>query len=382
MAEEIATAPEERQNATGTAARSGARPMLTLDGVDLSFGRNRVVRGVSFDIAEGEFVCLLGPSGCGKTTLLRLIAGLEAPDAGRIAIAGEVVSTPSHVVPPHRRRVGLLFQDFALFPHLTVAQNIAFGLSGLDRAKADARTAELLDQIRLSDHADKYPHLLSGGEQQRVALARARAPRPRLMLLDEPFSDLDTSLRGHIRNETQQILKNAGVTTVMVTHDPEEAMLMADRIILMRDGKIVQAGTPDALYLRPVDAFTAEFFGDINRLDGVVEGPWIRTCLGTVANPRYPDGARVDVLVRTDAITLSPSADGRPPAGTEARVCAVQYAGRSSVVRIGLGEGNDPRPHFQVRLPGVCESRIGDRLRVQLDRNRTFVFEKTGGGTD
>lgn len=349
--------------------------MLTLDRVDLSFGRNHVVRRVSFDIAEGEFVCLLGPSGCGKTTTLRLIAGLEAPDRGTITIAGQVVSTPTHVVPPHKRRVGFLFQDFALFPHLTVAQNIAFGLSGLDRKQAEARTAELLDQIRLHDHADKYPHMLSGGEQQRVALARARAPRPRLMLLDEPFSDLDTSLRGQIRNETQQILKNAGVTTVMVTHDPEEAMLMADRIILMRDGEIVQTGTPDELYLHPVDAFTAEFFGDINRIEGVVEGEWIRTCLGAIANPRYPEGSRVDVLIRPDALSLSPLSFDRTQSETEARVCGIQYAGRSSIVRIGLGEGDDPRMHFRVRLPGVCESKVGDRLRVRIDQNQTFVFE-------
>ncbi len=377
----MATTPTDMNRQTAGNDRPDPASMLALDGVNLSFGRNHVVRDISFDIAEGEFVCLLGPSGCGKTTTLRLIAGLESPDSGTISIAGQVVSTPSHVVPPHRRQVGFLFQDFALFPHLTVAENIAYGLSSLDRKQAEARTAELLDQIRLTDHADKYPHMLSGGEQQRVALARARAPRPRLMLLDEPFSDLDTSLRGQIRNETQQILKSAGVTTVMVTHDPEEAMLMADRIILMRNGEIVQSGTPGELYLHPVDAFTAEFFGEINRIEGVVEGEWIRTCLGAVANPHHPEGRRVDVLVRPDAITLSPLPADRTRPETEARVCAVQYAGRSSLVRIGLGEGENPRLHFQVRLPGICPSKVGDRLRVQIDQSQTFIFEKTDDRT-
>jgi iron(III) transport system ATP-binding protein len=281
-------------------------------------------------------------------------------------------------VPPHRRNVGFLFQDFALFPHLTVAENVTFGLARLGRDVARARTVEMLEKVQLLAHAGKYPHMLSGGEQQRVALARALAPGPALMLLDEPFSDLDTSLRGRVRDETLRILRDAGVTTVMVTHDPEEAMLAADRIVLMREGRIVQTGTPDALYLNPVDAFTAEFFGDINRLDGVVEGAWIRTCLGAIANRHYPDGSRVEVLIRPDALTLAPPGYDSNQAEAEARVCAVQYAGRSSLVRIGLGDGTDPRMHFHARQPGLFPSRVGERLRVRIDQAQAFVFEKPG----
>ena len=231
--------------------------MLKLENINLALEETKIIRNISFDVTEGELLCLLGPSGCGKTTTLRLIAGLEAPDSGTVSINGTNVSTNSFVIPPYKRDIGFLFQDFALFPHLTVRNNIAYGLKHLRKTEAQIRTTEMLTQIRLEAHSDKYPHMLSGGEQQRVALARALATEPRLLLMDEPFSGLDTSLREKIREETLQILKERGVTTVLVTHDPEEAMLIADQIVLMNEGNIVQSGTPGDIYERPTNIFSA-----------------------------------------------------------------------------------------------------------------------------
>ncbi len=349
--------------------------MLKVENISLRLGKTQIIRDISFEVGRGELVCLLGPSGCGKTTTLRLIAGLEKPDSGTISIAGEPASDRDFVLPPHKRHVGFLFQDFALFPHLTVAENIAYGLSGLDREAASRRTTELLSQIRMLDHADKYPHELSGGEQQRVAFARARAPRPPLLLLDEPFSGLDTSLRGQIREETLRILRNRGVTAIMVTHDPEEAMMMADRIILMKDGEIVQVGTPEDIYHHPVSPFAAEFLGEINRLRGTAEGNRIRTDIGPLANGEFANGTEVDVLIRPEALTLMPDSVAATEDGPFARVCDVRYAGGSSHVRLGIGDSEKPSAHVQVRCPGRVTLREGERLRVGLDPAQTFVFQ-------
>ena len=343
--------------------------MLELDGLSVAFGAKQAVRGLSFGVAEGELVCLLGPSGCGKTTTLRAIAGLERPAGGRVAVAGRVVANADGSLPPPERGIGFLFQDFALFPHLTVAQNVAYGMTRRQRATDAGRVDSLLERIRLGHRADAYPHMLSGGEQQRVALVRALAPRPRAVLLDEPFSSLDASLRAGLREETVRILKDAGVTVLMVTHDPEEALVTADRIVLMRDGKAVQTGTPDALYSRPVDAFTAAFFGAVNRLPGTVEGGSIATGLGALPNPGFADGEPVEVLVRPDGLTLA--ADGP---GAAMQVCGVHFAGASSLVRLGGEHGAPGHEHLHARLPGLCRHGVGDPVRVGIDRERAFVF--------
>lgn len=356
------------------------QPMLQLEQVSLALDRKPIVRGLSFQVEKGELVCLLGPSGCGKTTTLRLVAGLQRPDSGTVTIAGCLASDGRFTLPPHQREIGFLFQDFALFPHLTVAENVAYGLSRLSRAEAKARTAEMLEQIRMSDHADKYPHMLSGGEQQRVALARARAPRPPILLLDEPFSGLDTSLRSRLREETLHVLKDERVTAVMVTHDPEEAMMVADRICLMRGGEIVQCGTPKDLYHRPVDAFTAEFFGEVNHFEGTVDGGQITTNIGAFANSGFRPGSKVDVLVRPEDLRLS--ASGRlSPETEETRVCGVQYTGRSSLVRIGVGKSAAPHTHIQARYPGQATFELGDKLDVSIDPEQAMVFPKTGNAT-
>ena len=247
------------------------------------YGPRRVLDGISLTVPPGEVHCLVGPSGCGKSTTLRLIAGLEHLQAGRVALNGRLLAEPRHQLPPERRRVGLMFQDFALFPHLRVAENVAFGLVGRDRP---ARAAALLAKVNMTQHARSYPHTLSGGEQQRVALARALAPEPDLMLLDEAFSALDTELRARVRDDTLGLLRAAGTPTLLVTHDAGEAVQVGDRLYAMRDGRIVQAGSPAELYARPADAFVAGFFGPLNRFKGPVEAGHIVTPLGRASGAR------------------------------------------------------------------------------------------------
>jgi len=350
--------------------------MLKLKNISLRFDDEQVIRNVSFEVAEGELVCLLGPSGSGKTTTLRLIAGFERPETGIIQLNGRTVSSKRNTLSPQKRNLGFLFQDYALFPHLTVAENISYGLSGQNKKEIKEQTWEMLDQIGLIDHADKYPHELSGGEQQRVALARARAPQPSLLLLDEPFSGLDTSLRGKLRLETREILKTQGVTAIMVTHDPEEAMLMADRIVLMKNGNVVQTGTPEELYSKPIDPFTAGFFGEVNRLNGRVEGDWIKTDAGRLPNRGFTDGTEVDVLIRPEAFEFG-SNEIDHPFSQEFRVCAVNYAGPSSHIRLGIGTDPEPSKHVQAQHHGLLDTTIGDNLRVSIDPAQTFTFPKT-----
>ena len=252
--------------------------MIALERVTRRFGSVEAVSATSFCVERGEVVALLGPSGCGKTTLLRLIAGFEAPDAGRVTVAGEDVAGAGRWVPPERRRVGMVFQDYALFPHLTVTQNVAFGLPRKERS---ARVPMLLALVDLCGLGDRYPHELSGGQQQRVALARALAPAPEAILLDEPWSNVDPHLRSELRDEVAAILRPLGVTVVLVTHDREEAFSLADRIALMRDGVIEQQGTPEELYQAPASRWAAEFVGAANFVPGTVANGLVTTSLGS-----------------------------------------------------------------------------------------------------
>ncbi|MEE2746086.1 MAG: ABC transporter ATP-binding protein, partial [Pseudomonadota bacterium] len=267
-------------------------------------GQTNIVNDLCFNVSRGEVVCLLGPSGCGKTSTLRLLAGLETPDSGSIHIEGKCVADKLHFIEPHQRGIGYLFQDFALFPHLNVEDNIGWGLVGLDRKSKKIKIDELLNQTCMASHAKKYPHELSGGEQQRVSLARALAPGPGLLLLDEPFSSLDTTLRHEIRTETSQILRDTNTTAIIVTHDPEEAMLISDRIILMYDGKILQDGTSYELYNNPKNQFAASFFGFSNHIDGLVNGDIIKTPIGNLPNKDFPTGTNIEIVARPHAVSL------------------------------------------------------------------------------
>src|SRR3954468_11902416 len=272
------------------------------------YGKVEAVSAFSLDIAPGEIVSLLGPSGCGKTTLLRLAAGVGRAGAGRILVNGVEVAGDARFTPPERRGVGLMFQDFALFPHLSNLSNVMFGLKSLPRAQAEPTARAALDRVGLGKYAAHYPHMLSGGEQQRVALARAIAPRPSVLLMDEPFSGLDRSLRASVRADVLGVLREAKVTGVMVTHDAEEAMLVADRVALMRAGRLIQEGDPATLYRAPADLFAARFFCELNEISATVRGGFADCPLGRFAAD-LPDGPAV-VAIRPQGIALSPDGTG------------------------------------------------------------------------
>ena len=281
---------------------------FVLHSIRLAFDGVPVISGVELSATAGETICLLGPSGCGKTTLLRILAGLEAPGAGTVTLNDTLVFGNGVNVPPEKRPVGYLFQDYALFPHLTVAQNVAFGIQ--DHPTVEREVAELLASVNLSGFEKAMPSTLSGGQQQRVALARALARRPQLMLLDEPFSGLDTDLKLQLRESTHRLLKEHGITAVIVTHDPEEAMYMADHIALMENGGIVQLGTPQELYNQPVNQFCARFLGPTLTIQGHNNGQSIDTVAGIFsADPSQPTGD-IKVLVRPESLTVQ-SGEGR-----------------------------------------------------------------------
>jgi iron(III) transport system ATP-binding protein len=344
---------------------------LALENVRHAYGAKEVLHGISLGVDAGEIVCLLGPSGCGKTTLLRLAAGLETLQAGHISIGGDCVANPRRSQPPEKRGVGLMFQDYALFPHLTVVENVAFGLAAMDRAAADARAYEVLAQVGMEKFGGVYPHMLSGGEQQRVALARALAPRPRVMLLDEPFSGLDEMTRDLVREETLNVLKSANAATLMVTHNPEEAMYMADRLaVLGSAGKILQFGRPADVYASPADPFVAGVFGPVNRMTGTVKDGAIETPLGTVPARGYQDGTAVDVIVREDGLDLRPGGGE----GTAVDVLSARPVGGATHVRFRVAAGDGDGREFQCRVPGVFASVSGRAVAVTIRADHAFVF--------
>ena len=340
---------------------------LRVEGLRHRFGERLVVDDVGFAIGPGEVHCLVGPSGCGKTTTLRLIAGLEDVQAGRIEIDGAAVGEPGRDLPPEERRVGLMFQDFALFPHLRVADNVGFGLRRLDGAARRERVARWLERMRLASHARSWPGTLSGGEQQRVALARALAPEPALMLLDEAFSALDTSLRAAVREESLGVLREAGTPTLLVTHDAEEAVQVGDRIHAMQGGRIVQSGSPAQLYREPADAFVAGFFGPVNLFRARVRDGRVATPVGSVPAASLADGAEVEAIVRPEAIAVRTAATGD---GIRARVVHRRDLGPVHVLRLAMADGST----VKVRQAAGTAAAVGDEVGIQLDPAHLFVY--------
>ncbi|MCP3851386.1 MAG: ABC transporter ATP-binding protein, partial [Gammaproteobacteria bacterium] len=268
------------------------KPLLQLSNISLSYGAHEVIQQINLDLQEGEIGCLLGSSGCGKTTLLRSIAGFEKPDQGQIKIRNKTVNSSVTIIPPEQRNIGMVFQDFALFPHLDIRKNIAFGLQKLSKIEANHRVSELLEMIGLTGVDHKYPHQLSGGQQQRIALARALAPKPDLLLLDEPFSSLDVELREQLATEVGKIIKHEGITAILVTHDQHEAFAMADKIGLLHQGKMVQWDTPYNLYHQPSTQYAAGFIGQGVMLYGkVLDANTIKTELGDI-HGKVPAGCK------------------------------------------------------------------------------------------
>jgi iron(III) transport system ATP-binding protein len=337
-------------------------PALDADNVSKSFGDAVAVRDASFQVERGEILALLGPSGCGKSTTLRIIAGFERPDQGVVRINGDTAVDSSTWRPPERRRIGMVPQDFALFPHLSVGDNIAFGLPQGHRAwwtrqlrrlrqvEAPARVHEMLDLVGLQGFAERYPHELSGGEAQRVALARALAPAPAAVLLDEPFSNLDQNLRASLRLAMRNILKAANTAAVFVTHDREEALSLADRVAVMRDGRIEQIGVPDDIYYRPRTRFIGTFVGDANILPGERVHGGAQTELGfVVLAERAPEsgGETIDVLLRPEQLALKPCQDDGPDC---ANVISSEYYGHDQIVRVRLPSGAEVETRLRTEV--------------------------------
>ena len=350
-------------------------PGLVLEDVSHRFDAGWAVRDLSFAVGQGEIVCLLGPSGCGKTTVLRLAAGLESLQAGRVRVGGRLVAEGggTHQVPPEARGVGLMFQDYALFPHLTVRENVAFGIPRSE-ARRGAWVREVLDEMGLGDYANRYPHTLSGGQQQRIALLRALAPRPQVLLLDEPFSGLDEHLRQQIRMETLRRLEGSNASTLMVTHDPEEAMFLADRIVVLDQGRLVQDAAPIEIFERPGDPFVTRLFGPVNEFAGVVREGRVDTPLGAVATDDFEDGCSVLVMVRASDIAVLEDGDDRGPSVT-ARVRSARPLGLQSELRVNAGH-DGAREDIQVRIAGLSLPARGTKLRLAVDEGRAFVYPR------
>lgn len=347
---------------------------LRLEDISHAYDGLSVLRGVSVTVGRGEVVCLLGPSGCGKTTLLRLAAGLERLQQGRIRIGGTVVADADarRHQPPETRRVGLMFQDYALFPHLTVYENVSFGIAR--SAESDTWVKAALARMKLAAWERAYPHTLSGGQQQRAALLRALAPHPEILLLDEPFSGLDVALRAQVRDETAAFLRETGIAALLVTHDPEEAMALADRILVMQGGLVVQEGAPAEIYLKPRDPFVATLFGPVNRWTGRVADGRIATPIGSFAAPGLTAGENATVLIRPEGIAVALPADGpsltKSTAGS-AVVVESRLLGSLSAVTVVTSAGDW---RIKALVAGVFLPAAGTPVTVAADPAHAFVF--------
>ncbi len=340
---------------------------VTLEAVTHDFEGVPSIRGVDLTVEPGEIVCLLGESGCGKTTLLRIAAGLERPRSGRVLLNDLEVAGPKTFLAPEKRGVGLMFQDYALFPQMTILANVMFGLRALSRTDAEKEALRVLERVGLERYANDYPHILSGGEQQRAALARAIAPRPSVLLMDEPFSGLDRRLRESVREETLTILRETRVTTILVTHDPEEAMELSDRIALMRKGRVVQIGPAEELYRRPVDLEAARFFCNINEVEGEVASGSMATPLGLFAAPDLPDGAAV-AAIRPQGIRVNGG-----PGGIPGRVVERHFLGEVDLIELMVDGLEAP---VMARMRGDSGLEAGSEIAISVNLDDVLLFAK------
>ncbi|MDC9700731.1 MAG: ABC transporter ATP-binding protein [Alphaproteobacteria bacterium] len=367
----------ERQylwGARGTAAATIAA-RLRFENLSHSYDRVPVIHDVSLDIEPGEIIGLLGVSGCGKTTLLRIVAGVERQTFGRVLINEQEIAGPQRFLPPEQRGIGLIFQDYALFPHLTILDNVMFGLAELSRLDAEREARASLRRVGLEYSAFSYPHMLSGGEQQRVALARAIAPRPSVVMMDEPFSGLDRRMRDDIRNETLAILRETRATCILVTHDPEEAIRLADRIALMRSGRLVQVGSPRELYRNPIDLFVARFFSEFNKIRGEFKADAIVTPIGNFKNPfsGVLTGCKFDVCIRPQGVLLSGN-KGK----YRGRILHRRFLGDVDLAEVAVASLEIPLISY---IPANFSLLPGEEVAVTFDPCHVLIFPVSGDGS-
>ena len=340
---------------------------LAVQQVSVHYGDFAAVTDVSMQLEPGQIGCLLGPSGCGKTTLLRAIAGFEPVSAGQIALHGQILSAPGKLTPPEQRRVGMVFQDFALFPHLNVERNIGFGLAGMNREERRQRVAEFLDLVGLAQYAKAWPHELSGGQQQRVSLARALAPRPEILLMDEPFSSLDTELREQLAGEVRELLKESRVTTILVTHDQYEAFAMTDHVTLLQEGRVAQSDTPDNLYHNPANEFVAEFIGQGAMISVTIdEAGNMDNQLGPLdrAHDHWQPGQSLKLLIRPDDIEYVSHSELR------LKVAGKAFRGAQYLYELALADGQ----RVPCLTPSHVDVAVGGELPVHFDLRHVVVF--------
>lgn len=355
-----------KRNSAGVAIASG----LTFEGIGHDIGGHAILDDVSFDVAPGRIACLLGPSGSGKTTLLRIAAGLVRATRGSVKIDGQVVADSSVFMPPERRGVGLVFQDYALFPHLTILQNVEFGLTALNRTDARKQAMNVLSRVGLEARADEYPHILSGGEQQRVALARALAPRPGILMMDEPFSGLDSRLRDTVREKSLELLHETRSTAIIVTHDPEEALRVGDQIALIREGRLVQQGSGHDLYYRPQSLFAARFFSELNVLPATVSGGQVETAFGrTPANTDNLPGKNAYAAIRLADIGVSKYQTGR--SGKTGKIIARRFIGTSELIEASI-EGLDIPLRLRIKAGSLAAD--VDLVTLTVNPARMMLF--------
>jgi len=348
---------------------------LTFDAVACDFSGHLVLRDISLSIQPGEVVSLLGQSGSGKTTLLRIAAGIERQTAGSVLINDREVASDTLFIPPEKRSVGLMFQDYALFPHLSILRNVMFGLNGSPKQLLEQEALAALRRVGLEEYADHYPHMLSGGQQQRVALARAIAPRPSILLMDEPFSGLDNRLRDRVRDETLAVLKEIGATSIIVTHDPEEALRMSDRIVLLRDGRIVQNGSPEDLYHHPVDHWAALFFSDLNEVDGIHKGGSVDTAVGHFACPDgvFAEDQAVRVCFRQHWVKLHSEDEEIAAESWPASIVRRMFLGEVDLYEVELQSCDES---FFVRTHSGPVFTQGENIRVTFCKKDMLIFAK------
>ena len=346
--------------------------LLEVNNLSCGYGGDSVVRDINFALSHGDIGCLLGPSGCGKSTILRALARFLPINQGEIRLQSRAISLPGRSLAPEKRKIGMVFQDYALFPHMNIADNVGFGLKNLSKAEKRQKVGELLKLVHLQDLADSYPHQLSGGQQQRVALARALAPEPTLILLDEPFSNLDTDLRRRLSLDVREILKTLGISAILVTHDQQEAFAMCDQVAVLKDGSIQQWDVPYNLYHEPSNRFVAGFVGQGGFIPGQVLGPdTIESELGIIHGNRaykWEPGTLVDILIRPDDIIYDEESDLKP------KVVEKTFAGTSTLYRFRCSEDTE----FEALFRSHLDFHLGEQVPVRVEADHLIAFERSG----